>query len=565
MFVFYRLQAAFVCFLVVLFQNVYSATIQQGALERHYRVSVVKPSVPSAALEESVIANDDNSTNHNGFFNKIGKQMSNMFAHSSKNNNGSQAQDSESNNMTKTVNGLGSENATLTSTRNEAAVPNWMTGKNTTVEVSPMPTKIRLKPAEKRELARRSKEVLSANSTTAKEFKATTEDIVTTRMRLTSFIESISASLESIHRTLREFPWTKQKDPYSIVSRNDSMLVAAVMGKRFHSVEGDYKVKPVRAVFHKHKLTVEIEESSFAENRDNSSKLSEGVSGIGTEYQFIIHKAYVDVEEIYLRPINGQIPGYEIIIPLQPEANLDKEAQAVSRNLNKSTSLSEVRAGHWGTSREEDEYLFLQAQMECQKTHGVSGIRKLVCTCEKVHTENVTRRLLCMSRVADKVVKVAQASGEGRVAARVYRGSIRCRNTRYGIQGSYDCMTKLLEKHAGEDSKLHKKYGRNILSWTDKAARKVDDMVGRVHVKAEEFVDFNEEGKADVMGRRRFSVLHALTFVMYVTGIAFLVFCLVDVGIQYRRHRLESHTDGRVSRLSAQAQALYSRLVMRNE
>lgn len=565
---FSRFRAGFLCIIVVLFYNVHSVSIGDRAAAEHDRASAPNAAIRVPAADGTLrgAVNDETSADPNSFFDKIGKHISNMFSNSSSQNKAAfRGNDAEPSTAEGTERSFVSGNDTSLS--NETVHATLTNDKHTRVEISPMPVEIRLTPAEKNKLLRRSKGVVNGTSTHDKSLKTTTEDIVTTRMRLISFIEGISASLEDMHKALRRFPWSgNKKELYNIVSRNDSMLIAAVSGKRFYSGDGSKKVKPVRAVFHKHKLTVEIEELSFSENRDKSSKVSEEVSGIGTEYQFSIPKMHVDVEEIYLRATNGQVPGYEIIIPLRPETNSNSEVQAVSRRLNESTGASgEIGAGHWGTNREEDEYSFLQAQMECQKMHGISGIRKLVCTCEKVHVDSVTRRLLCLSRVADKVVKVAQTNNEGRVAGRVYRGSIRCRNARYGIQGSYDCLLKLLERHAGEESELHKKHGRNILSWVDKGAKKVDGMVGRVQVKAEEFVEFNEEGKEGSVKRAGLSVLHVLTFTAYVIGIALLVFCLVDVGMQYRRHRQGSQMDGKVSRLSAQAQALYSRLVMRNE
>eukprot|EP00177_Eucheuma_denticulatum_P005929 GFKZ01010809.1.p1 GENE.GFKZ01010809.1~~GFKZ01010809.1.p1 ORF type:complete len:573 (+),score=69.65 GFKZ01010809.1:2165-3883(+) len=406
--------------------------------------------------------------------------------------------------------------------------------------------------------------------------KTTSSDVVTVRMRLTSFIESISASLETMHKALVRFPWTGPKSkPYEIVSRNHSMLIVAVPGKRFFSSEGKHRVKPVRAVFHKHRLTVEIEESSFSENMaKNSSRVSEETAGIGTEYHFPIQKARVDVEEIYLRATNGDIPGYEIVVPLQAEvAGEEGDAETVSRTVVKATGGGDVKVGgHWGTNREEDEYEFLKAQLGCQKKFGTSGIGKLLCTCETVHDDSVTRRLLCVSRVADKIVRVAKLGGEGRIAARVYRGSIRCRNADFGISGSYECLVKLLRRDAGGGSRLNGRLGRSILSkrgvGSEAGARKVDEMVGRIRVKAREFLEFTEgesENEGAGMERAGLSVVHMVTFMVYVVGIGLLVVCFIDVGLQYRRHVGGSRADGRVSRLPGQAQALYARLVLRND
>lgn len=93
-------------------------------------------------------------------------------------------------------------------------------------------------------------------------------------------------------------------------------------------------------------------------------------------------------------------------------------------------------------------------------------------------------------------------------------------------------------------------------------------MVGKIRVKAREFLEFGEgesESEGADMERAGLSVVHMVTFMVYAVGMGLLVVCFIDVGLQYRRHVGGSRADGRMSRLPGQAQALYARLVLRND
>lgn len=523
--------------------------------DQRQNVAVLTPTVHASLLESPTYTNPHAATFN--FLDDIGKRISGLFGHSSHNSSTSKGED------TKTVDDgekdeHGKSDIKDVKPSNEA-VNRFLKSE----QISPTPNAQGTpRKNEKRKAKKNEEEGTQFNKNMR--LTPTKDDIVTARMRLTSFIEGVSASLEDMHKTLVHFPWVSRKTKgYEIVSRNESMLIVHVPGKRFFSTSSKHRVKPVRAVFHKHKLTVEVEESSFIENRDNSSKISEETFGIGTEYHFSVKKARVDVDGIFLKATQDGVPGYHIFIPLLPKS-ADDNMESVTRTVTEATGRP---ATHWGTNREEDEYDYLQSQAACQKKFGTSGIKKLLCTCEKIHARNLKRKLLCVTRIADRVVRVAKLQSEPGVASRVYHGSVRCRNPKLGIGRSYTCLTALLRRHAGEKSRFHAKHGRNILESEAEAATeaKIDELVGKQAVKPEELLQFEDDETTEDIEQTGLSVLHMLTMLVYLAGLAFLAFCLFDVWVQYRKHSRGSRTDGRLSRLPAQAQALYERLVARNE
>lgn len=516
--------------------------IAQDQTSKHKRatIPVLLPTVHAAVLEAPVRSTtEQNTAEGNRFLNKIKNQLANLFSSAKSHNSTSKEHDAMVANST---------DLTQEEYRN----------KSSSVDAEPV-TSASNGPS------MHNKGIVEGTRAT-KPLKATSADVVTAKMRLTSFIESISASLEGMHFALARAFWRRAKLPYEIKSRNETVLVAEVRGKRFFSAEGLQRVKPVRAVFHNHKLTVEVEESSFEEIKDSSNKIAEQVAGVGTEYHFAVDNSFVNVEDIYLRATNGETPGYEIIVPLRSDKGNRPETNstAISRiSARAMSSHPRILDGHWGTIHEEDEYNFLQSQMYCQKEHGYSGIQRMLCTCQRVHVESETRRLLCVSRVADKVVRVARNNGEERVATRVYRGSIRCRNARYGLSGSYNCLVKLLEKHSGKESRLHLKYGRSILSKEESSSEKVSKILAKEKLEMKDFIDVGDnEGE---YAKDKSTMMQILMFMVYVVGLIFLLVCFFDVSQQYRRHNDSSPSSGRLSKLPEHAQALYARLCMRNE
>lgn len=509
----------------------YSAAVSQVgevAKQHTHNVPVFLPTVHAAIVEAPFKTDSLNKSKADaGVLGKIKRQFGSFFDQTSHNKTASK-EEAKSGNDTTASSGAATEetNATMDS------------GRGTSPVMSPGAGSEPLKPS--------------------------SSDIVTTKMRLVSFLESISASLEDMRMLLKRALRTSKINPSEIISLNDTMLVAAVSGRRFYSKDGSHKAVPVRAVFHKRKLTVEIEELSFIEHADNSNKVSEETEGIGREYHFLIKNAQPIVEDIILRPVAMPIPGYQIIVPLRKESK--SKGKSISRTTTKMTSPgADVVPSYWGTGREEDEYEFLRVQMACQKTHGASGIRRMLCTCDKVHGENLTRRLLCVSRIADKVVKVAKDHSEVRIASKIYRGSTRCRNARYGVKKSHDCLVKLLEDRAGESSKLHVKHGRSILTKATEESLKIDELLSKEKIRAAELTDFGSDQKKPVERWSKSKLaLRALTFLLYVSGIGFLLLCLFDLGQQYHHHNTQNRSDGHLSRLPVHAQALYARLTLRN-
>lgn len=505
------------------------------------KVPVLSPTIHAAILEAPLrTAEKDDDTESGGFFGRIKNQLANLFNHTSSHNaTKSNGEDAAAGNDT-SLNSSSAQNKTKLFQEDDST-----DGRNETTARSG----------------------LKANGATSKPLKTSTADAVTAEMRLTSFIEGISASLEDMRFAILRAFWNHKKNSYEIKSRNETMLVAHIDGKRFFSPDGSHKVKPVRVVSHNRKLTVEVEEAAFEEIKDESKKVAEETTGMGTEYEFVINDCHAVLEDIYLKATNGVTPGYDIIIPLRPKSakGSDDAVTAISRTVTKATSPDiEVQKGHWGTSREEDEFEFLQAQLSCQKAHGYSGIRRMLCTCERVHLGSETRHLLCVSRIADKVVRVAKENGEGRAAARIYRGSMRCRSAKYGVRGSHSCLVSLLEKHAGKGSELQLKYGRSILSSEDdKSDKKVDDILAKEKVQAKELIGA-ETADGDIV-KEKSSMMQVVMFTVYIIGIIFLLICLFDVSLQYRRHNENSRGGGRLLLLPERAQALYARLGMRTE
>lgn len=501
-------------------------------------VPVLVPTVHAVLLEPPVRPADAEILTHSGrnFFTKLRDGISNLFNHTNSHN--ATASTAETSNSTDAT-----EEGVANSTSTAEATTTPLPGVNDTA-IRPKNTTVSTPPPEP--------------------FKTTSADAVTPRMRLTSFIESISASLEGMRFALDRAFWSPAKQPYEIKSRNSTMLIAEILGKRFFAPEGSSVAKPVRAVFHNQKLTVEVEEAAFEEIRDKSNKVSEQAAGIGTEYHFVVGNSYVNVEDIYLRPTNGETPGYEVIIPLKANSKNAMNSTAISKiSARAMSSHPRIVDGHWGTTHEEDNYEFLQSQIYCQKEHGYSGIRRMLCTCERVHVESETRRLLCVSRVADKVVRVAKEHKENRIATMVYKGSIRCRNARYGLSGSYGCLVRLLQKQSGKKSRLHLKYGRSILSKEATSAEKVDEILANEKVEGRELLGDGEDGGE--FAKEKSTMMQMLMFMVYVVGLVFLLVCFFDVSQQYQRHNEGNHSGGHLSRLPEHAQALYARLSMRNE
>lgn len=179
----------------------------------------------------------------------------------------------------------------------------------------------------------------------------------------------------------------------------------------------------------------------------------------------------VNISGIMVRPDNT---GYAIVVPRSQPNNTWNE----SKN---STTITLERP--WSAMTEEDEVDFLTSQMECQKLHGASGIRRMLCTCANVHETHVGKRLLCVARVADKVVRAATEVGATQIAHEVRTAAVRCRREAGGIAAAEACLKTALVGSAGHGSTFHSTHGRNILTTTtadDTTVQAVDEAISKM-------------------------------------------------------------------------------------
>lgn len=308
----------------------------------------------------------------------------------------------------------------------------------------------------------------------------------------------------------------------------------------------------MRAVFYNKELTVQVEEKAMNDGKA-AAKGPEGKTG---EYRFMLKKSEPVVERIYLEEDGKKASaGYVMMIPLRRLESDGGGGKADSRSdkgEDSSGEAGQVVQDGWGTAEEEDEYEFLQAQMSCQKVHGTWGVRRMICTCSSVHEKNEWRKLLCVSRIVDKVVVMAKDHDEGGVAARLHDGGLGCRGAADGVGASYECLVRLLEGQAGEGSRLHAKHGRSIL-WDAAAGR-----AGAAEQRGDS-EDKADGGWAGMVG------LKVTTLLVYGVGIGLLGVCVRDLGRQYRGHYSGGERgDGHLSRLPEHARALYTRLTLRS-
>lgn len=130
----------------------------------------------------------------------------------------------------------------------------------------------------------------------------------------------------------------------------------------------------------------------------------------------------------------------------------------------------------WSAHTEEDDANFLRAQLECQRKFGASGLQRMLCTCESVHTFSLHRELLCVSRVADKAVRAAHHVGASSVGDDVYDGAVRC-NEKTDLGLKLECLIEILEENVGRRTAFHSVHGRSILGHGDADA--VDGVLAR--------------------------------------------------------------------------------------
>lgn len=360
-------------------------------------------------------------------------------------------------------------------------------------------------------------------------------------MRMNSFVEGISSAVHDIGSSVQKIFTHPKSEGYSIVSQNNTWVVAHVSGRQLRTCDKvTGRGMPVRVVFHKRQLTVEVEE--MASTRTNNTIDLEDewhVAGLGTEYRFILRKhKNVDVDGVYLQQSTGDKDGYSIVIPLL--------AENWQEDMNVTSHIPGENDGHdggnnWGTIHEEDRYEFLQSQLACQKEHGRTGVKRMLCTCERVHAHNMVNRLLCVSRVANKVVRTAKSVGAMRIARRVERKGGACNRGKRSIQARHDCLIKLLYRIAGEKSAFHMKHGRMILSEQDVVRGGIiEEALAKEKMAEEDIAVEVDVGKKEESVREK--VVRAIMLFGYVVAISLLVVCVYDLSKQYweRKHNWRS-------------------------
>lgn len=380
---------------------------------------------------------------------------------------------------------------------------------------------------------------------------------------LSEIFKGLAEKFGNMSNSFGQALFHRKENEYKISSQNDSMIIAEISGKRLTTGgDGSSRVSPLSVVFRWKKLMIEVDEIVYREDKDDNGELKEESASNVALYKIPIKDGGVKVNGVYLRTKRGVAAGYEIVIPLEST----ESAGGVTRTGVEEGTVDEKNTTHWGTHREEDEYEFLHAQMGCQKLHGLSGMRRMICTCEKVHTNDMTKRMLCMSRVAEKIAKAATFVGEEKIAKKVSFGSLRCkRGWRRKAEKIVECIGGLLRRTAEEESELHKGHSRSILSKSWDTEMGVDDLLASEKLRAEDFMEMDEEEGLEEMesGRRGVALMRVYMFVAYVIGVGLLVVCLYDVTKQYRMHKEQSRRATDLSRLPLHAQTLYSHLISR--
>lgn len=387
--------------------------------------------------------------------------------------------------------------------------------------------------------------------------------------KVSSWMGEVSSALGALGDRMRHHI-TPAANRYRVQVANDSLLVARVLGRMYRNTGHTGTVQPDRCVFHANKLTVEIQEKVLGASATPTPR----GDGIGSEYRFDLPKHDVLVEEVTLAVAkeSGAIVGYDIVVPLvlhseTPAAVVPAEMRKVNNDRNIQNASLAITAHD-----EEDSTDFLAAQLRCQRQHGNAGLARMLCTCRTMHTDSVTRRLFCISRVADKVVAAARTVGAKRVAHEVYHGAVMCKRGQTWLSATERCLTALLDRVAGTKSEFHTKHGRSILETAKEADAEtgaliehvlnaqpmaVDDLLG-----ARETVDMDEDDDEDDESATKWSawvvLIRVVMGVAYALGVLLLTVCVIDLSRQIRRHRAKTRRESERSRMTDTAQKLYA-------
>lgn len=374
---------------------------------------------------------------------------------------------------------------------------------------------------------------------------------------VTSGLQAWVKDITSVIRDLQVWMDMQNKQKvYTIVSANETTLVARIANRMFapeldkSTPEDVTEARPLRVDARRGFTIVYVNETH--EN--------------GTEQmKYHIHTgnrtAYHD--KILLRRVHKTKPrkGYDIIIPLNCEQNTSRarteESKNVSNQVGGLNSTVREAAEEWSAHTEEDRTEFLHMQMKCQKKYGNSGVKRMLCTCESLHRHHAGKRLLCISRIADKVVRTSSEVGVSRLGAEIYEGAVMCKKSSKGIVEGEICLKKLLEEVAGEKSNFHLVHGRSILNMLDgEAMRSVDAALA----DGIDDDDASEGGDEDVAVPFLTVALQWVLYTSYCIGVVLLLVCVVDVLRQISRHRSRVSRTPEFTHLPAWMQRIRSSL-----
>lgn len=336
--------------------------------------------------------------------------------------------------------------------------------------------------------------------------------------------------------------------------------------KQIKLISVDYKKKKGR-VF----LKVDIGNGTILRNymetngmytttQDYMSKNESIIASGNTEKGNMTQVNMIDIKHIR---IQGDENGYSIIVP--------RKKLSIRR-----TFMDEHNNEY--NHKEEDEVEFLKTQLICQKKYWQSGIQRMLCTCDLIHTSkksNMKNKLMCKARIADRIIRTAGRIGAPHIAEEIHKQALICKGITDKMK-TEKCLSEKLKDIAGENSMFHQMHGRMILSNEGKQenekvaeyrqARQVEDTILAQDMSWDEVVgdgdddddddgsdnsevdgmfyelnkesvtDDDDEGMGGAEERRKKKGGSALIMIIemimlggYLTGIVILVICLLDV------------------------------------
>lgn len=294
---------------------------------------------------------------------------------------------------------------------------------------------------------------MSVASTKQREREHTQSDISSSQMdatplgmRVNSFFESVADVVEQVSDNVKKAVLHPRfKHDYKLTLRNESVIVASVRGRLLaNDTQRDGELKVWKSGIRHGYVIISVDE---AEQKATNNASDNGVTTV--EHWFKVGKERVLFDKIDVHALNASEGGYEMVIPLYRK---EEVRNGVTEQVRRSGE-------HWGTEREEDEYEFLQAQMECERKHQQSAIRGMICACERTHDENAEHAYRCVLRVLERVMKTARTMGKLQVAMKMYVTKARCSREKQTTTRS-KCVQEALQETASLEEEYRRKSGR---------------------------------------------------------------------------------------------------------